>query len=297
MSEVSTLEPIRFCGIEVTAAQMTLIDTVVKRHRGLSRMELAHTLCELLDWRRANGGLKARECREFLERLADLTLPEKQRTKPVGSKTRVVRTARGEPGEPLQGALSDFVLPQVTRVTQPDERALWRELVGRYHYQGHAVPFGAHLRYFVHLALPRPQLVGCLQFSSAAWRLRARDQWIGWSDECRGRQLQRIVNNSRFLLLPWVQVRYLASAVLAAAARRIGKDWLATYGIEPLLLETLVELSRFQGTCYRAANWLVLGETSGRGRMDRAHQRHGASPKTVLVYPLVRHAQARLLAP
>lgn len=297
MSTTLTEEPVRFCGEAVTSAQRALIESVVERYPGLSRAELALTVCELLDWRRPSGGLKARECRAFLEQLDGLKLPQKKRTKPIGAKTAVPHTARGEPGEPLQGLLGAFGPPTLARVTDADQRSLWRELLGRYHYQGYAVPFGAHVRYFVHLPLPTPQLVGCLQFSSAAWRLRTRDQWIGWSDQCRGEHLQRIVNNSRFLILPWVQVRFLASAVLALAARRIRQDWSEAYAIEPLMLETLVDTARFRGTCYRAANWRSLGETAGRGRMDRKHERHGASPKAVLVYPLVKNVHARLLAP
>ncbi len=144
------------------------------------------------------------------------------------------------------------------------------------------------------ISQPQRQVVGCLRFSSPAWRLSARDQWIGWDEAVRGRNLQRVVSNSRFLLLPWVRIRNLASRVLAQGARQLTLDWPARYGIEPLLLETLVDPQRFQGTCYRAANWIEVGLSAGRGRMDRAHQRHGLSPKKVFLYPLVRGASRRL---
>jgi hypothetical protein len=182
----------------------------------------------------------------------------------------------------------------LTRVETPEQHRLWRELVGRYHYQGHAVAFGAQLRYLLGVSRLQPQVVGCLQFSSPAWRLAARDRWIGWDDAQRARALQCIVNNSRFLVLPWVRVRNLASAALACATRRLVADWQATYAVRPLLLETLVDTARFAGTCYRAANWLGLGTTSGRGRMDRAHQRHAKAPKTVFVYPLAHDVRRRL---
>ena len=288
---------VRFCGKEVTSRELELIDGVVKSCSGLSRAELAHTVCELLEWRRANGGLKARECREFLERLdteGTLKLPAKQATKPKGTRTRVPRTERGERGAPLRCALSELTPIELTLVVKPDQRLLWRELVGRYHYLGHAVPYGAQLRYLVSVSRPAPQVVGCLQFSSAAWRMAARDDWIGWDDAQRARALQRIVNNSRFLLLPWVEVRNLASAVLARAARRLPDDWQAAYAIRPLLLETLVDSARFAGTCYRAANWVAVGTTTGRGRMDRAHRRHALASKAVLVYPLCHDARERL---
>jgi hypothetical protein len=254
-------------------------------------------VCELLEWRRANGALKARECWEFLERLeahGAFELPAKQATKPKGARTRVPRTARGERGAPVRGTLSAFAPIELILVREPGQRTLWRELVGRYHYQGHAVPYGAQLRYLVRVLRPEPQVVGCLQFSSPAWRMAARDEWIGWDDGQRGRALQRVVNNSRFLLLPWVEVRNLASAVLARAARRLPGDWEAAYAVRPVLLETLVDSTRFAGTSYRAANWVAVGSTSGRGRMDRAHQRHGHAPKAVWVYPLCRDARERL---
>lgn len=122
-----------------------------------------------------------------------------------------------------------------------------------------------------------------------------RDRWIGWDEEQRVRGLQHIVQNSRFLLLPWVKVPHLASATLAQLSRRITKDWEAHYAVRPFLLETLVDPSRFRGTCYRAANWIVLGQTTGRGRMDREHLRHGAAIKEILVYPLCRKAREKLL--
>jgi hypothetical protein len=283
---------VNFCGQALSAQQRTLIGEVVASCRGVSRTELASTVCELLDWRRANGRLKSRECWALLEQLeaaGELRLPVRRATKPKGARTAVPHSARGEaPESTLCAPLGELTPLTLTRVETPKQHRLWRELVGRYHYQGHAVAFGAQLRYLLGVSRPQPHVVGCLQFSSPAWRLAARDRWIGWDDAQRARALQRIVNNSRFLVLPWVQVRNLASAVLARAARRIVADWQATYAVRPLLLETLVDGARFAGTCYRAANWLELGNTSGRGRMDRTHQRHAKAPKTVFVYPLAK---------
>jgi hypothetical protein len=169
-------------------------------------------------------------------------------------------------------------------------------LVGRHHYLGYAVPYGARLQYLALVSKPDRLVVGCVQFSSSAWRMQARDQWIGWDEATRRRNLQHVVTNSRFLILPWVQIRNLATTLLAAVVRRLRSDWTQQYGVEPWLVETLVDPARFHGGCYRAANWLVLGHTSGRGRLDRAHQRHGAQVKTLLVYPLVRDAVRRLQA-
>ena len=294
---VATTTTTRFSGRAVSAQDVTLIRQVVRDCPGLSRMELARTVCELLRWRRPNGRLKARECREFLERLdatGALVLPDKRRGRATGSVTRVPRTAAGEPGRPLGGTVRDIEPLAVELVREPAERLLFRELVGRYHYLGHKVPFGAHLRYLVYASRPARAVVGCLQFSSPAWRMAARDRWVGWDDAARARNLQRVVNNSRFLVLPWVAVRNLASAVLARGLGQMAADWPRHYHVEPWLVETLVDPSRHHGGSYRAANWVALGATTGRGRMDRHCRRVGEAPKTVLVYPVVRDAKRRL---
>ncbi len=158
------------------------------------------------------------------------------------------------------------------------------------------MPYGAHLRYVVWGAQPQPQVVACAQFSSAAWRMASRDLWIGWDDATRARQLPRVINNSRLLILPWVRVKNLASTILAHLARRVAADWQAAYGVTPLLLETLIDPVRFDGASYRAANWIVVGTTTGRGRNDRAGRRTPRVPKQVLIYPLVRDAGERLRA-
>lgn len=292
-----TQTPTRYSGRDFTPDELALIREVVESCSGLSRKELAQTVCELLGWKRPSGALKAQECREFLERLESagvLGLPKKQRRRPVGSRTRIPVTARGERGRDLVGEVGEFAPIQLEAVATADQRLLFRELVGRHHYLGHAVPFGAHLRYLVYASRPERTVVGCVQFSSPAWRMAVRDLWIGWDDATRLLNLQRIVNNSRFLILPWVRVKNLASVVLSLTARRVSADWPRRYGVEVLLIETLVDTSRYSGHCYRAANWTRLGETSGRGRMDREHLRHGAATKTVLVYPLVKDAARRL---
>lgn len=293
----SNQRPPSFCGEAVSQEDLSLIQQVIERYPNLSRTELANTLCELLDWNRINGGLKTVECRQFLETLEAqslIQLPQRRSGRPRGSKTRVDRTTSGACGEPLEGVLGDYPGISLTLVTTADERALWRELVERYHYLGHRVPFGAHLRYLIRFEDALQTVVGCLQYSSGAWRMQARDHWIGWDEVARKAQLQRIVSNSRFLILPWVRIRYLASHVLAQAARRLVQDWEVRYGLTPWLLETLVDPARFTGTCYRAANWIEVGTTTGRGRQDRHHRRHGEQPKTVWLYPLGRDVRQRL---
>ena len=286
-----------FAGREIGLDEMAMIGEVVESCRGVTRMELANTICELLGWSRPSGGLKGRECRELLERLEGagvLALPEKRKGRPVGSRTRVPITEQGEPGRALKGSVGEFSPVVLEPVGDDNGRLIFRELVGRYHYLGHRVPFGAHLRYLLYVTQPERQIVGCLQFSSPAWRMAARDRWIGWDEPARKRNLQKIVSNSRFLIVPWVQIRNLASSILSMAVRRIGSDWRARYAIDPLLAETLVDGQRFGGTCYRAANWIDLGQTTGRGRMGREHRGESLKPKTLLVYPLVADACRQL---
>jgi hypothetical protein len=288
-----------FVGHRVGSDELDLIKALVAEYGGLSREELAATVCELLGWTRATGRLKARECRDLLERLEAagvVRLPARRIGRPVGTPTAVPVTARGDIQPLVTGTLRDLQPLRIDRVVTADERALFRELVGRHHYLGHAVPYGAHLRYLVWTGRPQPQVVACAQFSSAAWRMACRDAWIGWDDATRVRHLSRVINNSRFLILPWVQVPNLASTLLAQLARRVTVDWPSVYGVTPVLLETLIDPARFDGASYRAANWIVVGTTSGRGRNDRAPRATPRVPKRVLIYPLVRDAARQLCA-
>jgi hypothetical protein len=283
------------CGRQFSTQDISLIQEVVETCSGISRRELAHTVCELLDWRRMSGGLKARECQDLLGKLAVrgmLTLPEKKSAGCKAPRKQCTPEPQGQPYSALSGSVESFGPIEVCPVRTGRQRAKFRDMLSRYHYLGYAMPFGARIQYLVYVTLPRKELVGCVQFSSPAWRMKARDQWIGWDDATRGKRLQHIVNNSRFLVL--ANIRNLASTMLSSTIRRLSTDWKKQYGIEPYLLETLVDRRRFHGGCYRASNWIELGATSGRGRMDRTGGRHGAAVKTVLVYPLVKHAPRRL---
>lgn len=286
-----------FCGKPIRPRELKVIRELVGAYPNLSRTELANTVCELLDWKRPSGRLKSRECLDLFERLEDqgaIALPGKLPRRPLGSHTRIPVTPEGDPRPEVVCDVGEVAPIVLERVRTGQERLLFRELIGRHHYLGHAVPFGAQLRYLVYASQPERQVVGCLQFSSPAWRMAARDAWIGWSEEARKRNLQRVVNNSRFLIPPWVRVRNLASVILSQAMRRLGAEWEEQYGIRPLLVETLVDARRYSGHCYRAANFRTLGETTGRGRMDREHRREGAAPKVVWVYALVADAARQL---
>lgn len=290
-----SVERQRFCGREFTVEEVEMIREIVDTCGGISWNELAHTVCELLDWRRPGGGLKTRECRDLLTLLEGkgiLRLPEKRSAGKTGPRKSKAKAPCQEPYSALAGRVDDFTPLDVDYVRTRKQREIFKELLAQYHYLGYAMPFGARIQYLVYVSRPRRQLVGCVQFSSAAWRMKARDQWIGWDDKRREAALQHVVNNSRFLVL--APIGNLASAMLAASLRRLKSDWRRQYSVEPLLVETLVDREKFYGGCYRAANWIDLGQTSGRGRMDRANKRHGACVKTILVYPLVKNAACRL---
>lgn len=286
-------EMLRVAGRSFTAPEVERIVVVVSQGVDASRYGLACKVCELVEWRRTNGALKVRECRDLLEELerrGQIELPDKRAGRPAGARTQVPLSLWGAPRPVLEGSLKEYGPVELRRVESRSDHALWRELVGRHHYLGCVTAFGAQLRY---LAVARGEtVVGCLQYSSAAWRLRARDQWIGWSEAQRLAGLGRVVQQSRFLILPWVRVRYLASHLLSASTRGLADHWEERYARRPVLVETLVDRERFAGTCYRAANWICVGDSSGRGRMDRSHERHGAAPKRIFVHPLTRHARA-----
>jgi len=287
----------RFCGRPVGDDDWSVLLEIIDSC-GLSRHELASTICEALRWVRPNGRLKSRECYEYLELLEArglVKLPARREQRLRGP-TSIVFTEAGREQKRRVGELVDVSPVKLGLVTNAQERALWRELVERYHYVGHKVPYGAHLRYLVWLTRPRLELAGCMQFSSAARWLVARDRFIGWDEATRQKNLARVVNNSRFLILPWLEIKGLASHVLSLSARVMVEDWEEAYGVRPALLETFVERERFEGTCYRAANWVEVGSTAGRGRMDRKKLK--AEPvKLCLVYPLQRNFRRALEVP
>jgi hypothetical protein len=297
MPDTFIATPISFCGRVFTPSEVQLIQQIVSDCAAVGVEELAATVCELLAWQRPNGRLKIYESRRLLERLQQQGLLALPALRPRGPKgpPRVVPTSASDPQAELHGSVGQFA-PLVLERVEPDSEAsrLWRELVARYHYLGYRVPVGANLRYLVRSQQYLQQVLACLLWSSPAWKMAVRDRWIGWNPQQRARNLPWIVNNSRFLILPWVRVQGLASQILSRCARQLPDDWLRRYGYRPLLLETLVDGSRFAGTCYRAANWIPLGVTTGRGRMDRAHQAEGQAPKQVYVYPLGRQVPQRL---
>jgi len=286
----------KFCGQVVTKEQLREIIEITETFPKLSRTELASTLCELFSWKRPSGKLKSVECRQFLERLdkkGTINLPACRKRFVNRGTAKVPRTKKADIQPTISAKLKKLSPILLIRVETREQRQLWYEYVDRYHYMGYQLPFGAQLRYFIKSGAT-DDILGCFQFSSPAWKMAPRDRWIGWTDEQRKAKLQKIVNNSRFLIFPWVAVKNLASSVLALAVKTIADDWQRSYGYRPVLMETLVDRKRFKGTCYRAANWIHLGKTTGRGRMDRENKQHGASVKEIYVYPLTSRFRQEL---
>jgi Domain of unknown function (DUF4338) len=286
-------ESLTFCGRTFHRHELELMRQMAAEFSALGVTEIARTVCELLEWKRANGGLKNHECRQLLERMQAegvLALPALRKLGGRGSRRADVSRQCFEPA-PIECAPSGCEPLELALVEGKADSRLWREHMERYHYLGCRVPFGANLRYWVR---NRGRELACLLWTSPAWKMRPRDAWIGWSDQQRERNLQSIISNGRFLILPWVRVKGLASKILALSARQMPRDWQTHYGHRPLLLETLVDAERFRGTCYRAANWICVGQTAGRGRMDREHKSHGQSTKDIYLYPLLRNARQYL---
>jgi hypothetical protein len=260
-----------------------------------SRWRLSRHLAEQWQWRSTSGQLKDMAARTLLLKLHQrglIELPARRR-KPARRVPQQefdlfdwIRPAR------LESSLGD-VLPleiQVVESGQPDYKLFQRYLV-QYHYLGYGGPVGANIGYLVRDRQQRD--LACVLFGAAAWKAAPRDQWIGWSAPQRSRGLHFIANNSRFLILPWVEISRLASCILGRIARRINQDWQRKYGHPLHLLETFVQVDRFAGTCYRAANWTEVGLTQGRTRQDR-YTNIQAPIKAVYLYPLHPRARQRL---
>ncbi len=262
-----------------------------------SRRRLSQALCLAWDWRNAKGQLKDMACRTLLVKLHDRGLVELPARRQMPSNRMVQRRIGwvAHDTTPIADPLRALQPLHVVRVdTQPEHAGLFACLLSRYHYLGYRGAVGENMAYLVFDAAGRA--VSCVLFAAPAWATGGRDRFIGWDTKRRARHLHFIANNTRFLILPWVRVAHLASHVLGLMARRIAADWQARYGHGVYLLESFVDTTRFEGVCYRAANWVAVGQTQGRSRND-THHRLQVPSKRVFVYPLVRDFRDRLNAP
>src|SRR5215813_10448405 len=276
---------LRYRGREIHPEDILHIRALIEQHPGESRRKLSTRLCEAWDWRQGNGALRDMVCRGLLlmlERAGEIALP------PVTYKRHnpLAQRARPEPvlldQTPIEAKLKDLGPIELEQARCTADEPLFNSLMEQHHYLGYEQPVGEHLRYLV-WAQGRP--LACLAWSSAPRHLGSRDRYIGWSAEARRRNIGFIAYNTRFLILPWVAVPHLASHVLSRIARQLSQDWEGLYQHPIYFLETFVDPERFRGTCYRAANWVVLGRTTGRGKDDHTN-RPNRSLKEVLGYPL-----------
>jgi hypothetical protein len=289
-------EAISIQGWELHADQLTQIRTLLATEPGWSRYRLSRELCQLWNWRTATGQIKDMAARTLLLKLEQrglLELPARRWASPNRMRHKRVVTVGHDPEE-VRAPLTELQPLQVVELSQSSgERALFESLLHAHHYLGYTSTVGMNLKYLVRDRQGRA--VACALFGSAAWRCAARDRFIGWSESARRRHLQRITNNTRFLIPAWVEVPHLASHVLQLIVGGLRADWRRKYAEVLSLVETFVDTSRFEGRCYRAANWIPLGQTTGRTRQDR-FSRIEVSRKAVLVRPLVANFREELAA-
>jgi hypothetical protein len=281
----------RYRGRVITAEDIAFIRQLVAENPGASRRSLSAKLCEAWEWRQANGALRDMVCRGLLlmlHRAGEIELPPVRYLPPNP-------LARREPPEPIlidmasiTGTLSQIRPIDLQQVRRTSDERLFNSLMEHYHYLSYEQPVGEHLKYVAWTSYEgKARPIACLAWSSAPRHLGSRDRYIGWSSEARRRNIRFIAYNTRFLILPWVTVPHLASYLLGRMARLLSQDWERVYGHPIYFLETFVDPERFRGTCYRAANWVMLGRTTGRGKNDHTN-RPNRSIKEVLGLPVHR---------
>jgi hypothetical protein len=284
----------RYRGREISREDILYIRALIERHPQESRRTLSTKLCEAWQWRQANGALRDMVCRGLmlmLDRAGQIELPPVSyvRHNPLASRARPELVPIDT--TPIQDRLRNLQPLEFEPVRRTEKEPLWNSLLEEHHYLGYEQPVGEQLKYLV-WAQGRP--IACLAWSSAPRHLGSRDHYIGWSAEARRRNIRFLAYNTRFLILPWVTVEHLASHILGRMAARISADWQRIYGHPIYFLETFVDPERFRGTCYRAANWVVLGKTTGRGKQSNSYVPN-RSIKEVLGYPLTKQFRELLL--
>lgn len=274
----------RYRGRVISAAEVQFIRQLIAAHPGVSRRQLSLKLCESWAWRQANGTLRDGVCRGLLlmlNRAGQIALPAARwEAHPVQRKRPTLELDL--PVTPFDAPLSAIRPLEFRQVRRTPKEAFFNRLMEQYHPLGYTQPVGEHLKFLVYVGA-RP--IACFAWSSSAHYLGCRDRFLGWSDEARRKNIHLLAYNPRFLLLPWVRVRFLASHLLARMTSRLSSEWEHVYGHPIYFVETFIDPERFRGTCYRAANWVVLGRTTGRGKNTRS-KKPNRSIKQVLGYPL-----------
>lgn len=266
---------------------IAFIKVLVDRHFLRGRSYISRELCKSWNWMQPNGKLKEYAARDLLLRLEEqglVALPPRIRPK-NNLKPKVFDQIPLFVKRTLEGTITEYETLKIQVVKGPQESYLWGYLLHHYHYLGNPKLVGEHLRHIVRID---NQVVACLGWASAAWKVKDRDRFIGWGETTKRTHLHLIASNVRFLIPPWVTIKHLASKVLSLALRRLSSDWKAVYGHPVYLAETFVDTSRFQGTCYQAANWIRAGKTQGSAKRGNLYLYHGQH-KELYLYPLHRN--------
>lgn len=281
-------------GRHITSKVLEKINQTIEKNWNLGRTAISEILCQKWNWRQNNGQLKAMACRDLLLRLERenlISLPPRIHNN--NNQKRNIWT--GDlfdkiDSQPITGRVDQFNHIHLEMVRGSHKEKLWDYLIDQYHYLGYTQIVGSYLKYIVYID---DQLAACVGWGSAAWKVGCRDRFIGWNTEQRKNNLWGIANNVRFLILPWVDVKHFASKALALSTRILPADWYQAFSQQLVLVETFVDRSRFFGTCYRAANWIYLGDTKGSAKSGASYQHHGII-KSVFVYPLHRRFKGKL---
>lgn len=269
-------------GRSITDEDIEDIRNIIKEHFHKGRTHISHQLSHHWRWYQPNGQTKDMACRYILlslEKQGHILLPRPHQS-PHNDKRKVKQYSL--PEVPMEGTVKEHASVKLELLSKRSEYSLWNKIVGNYHYQSYQVIVGKFLKYIAYI---NGSPAACLGWGSGAWSIESRDTWIGWDKRTKDKNLCGIVNNVRFLILPWVRIKYLASHLLGLSAKRVPLDWAARYGHHIYLLESFVEKERFDGTCYKASNWIFPGQTKGNSKRGNAHQFHG-NIKRVFVYPL-----------
>lgn len=276
----------RYCGRDFSKQELVVIRQLISENPSATRAVLSRLTCQAVHWYKIDGGLKEMSCRVAMLRMQDDGLiklpPPRHRYCPANN---VQFTSATAPKPGINKPVHALPCVQLRIVMGRQQSRLWNEYIHRYHYLGYKPLPGAQLRYFV---ISENNIIALLGFGASAWQCAPRDKYIGWTHDQRKKKLQYIVNNARFLILPWVKCKNLASKILSLTSHRLSRDWQGHYGYQPVLLETFVERDRFAGTCYKAANWVLVGQTKGRGKLGPAGK-ISVPIKDLWLYPLERN--------
>lgn len=284
-------------GRELSPEDIESIRLLIKDNPAMSRRQLSIALCESWDWRNARGQLKDMASRSLMLKLherGEIVLPERKQI-PTNRMRRGKLDFVEHNNTPISEPLNTLMPIRIANISASSvDEALFCCLVSTHHYLGYSGSVGENMKYLIYDRYHRP--LACLLFGSSAWSCTSRDKHIGWSAQTRQKNINFTTNNTRFLILPWVKVKCLASHIISKVTRRAQKDWLERYGHPIYLLETFVDQSRYLGTCYKAANWKEVGTTQGRSRNDREHE-ISVPRKSVYLYPLAKDYRKTLIKP